>query len=119
MRLVLACAFVFAAFAQSVHSRELEHAVCSDHGELIHVGAFGHDHGQPLTVAGQTDGHTGEEEHEHCAMVVASRETLPVEASLTPATTAPPLARTIDRHCTPIVGVATYRIAPKNSPPLA
>lgn len=115
--LTLALAFVSAVFAQSVHSPDLEHAVCSDHGELIHVGAAGHDHAPAVTVLGESDTQDAEEEHEHCAIVTASRDT--TVSDRTPTVT--PLAEfgvgVVHPQLSTRDSGARYLIAPKNSPP--
>lgn len=123
--LTLCLAFLFAGEAVvAIAHRAERHVRCSEHGELIHVGAADPsavDRVDP-TPDSSTDldraPPTGEPEHEHCFILGMSRERLAPSACAHTVPAAAPIAVAAASSAeAPPARRAVYRIAPKNSPP--
>jgi hypothetical protein len=120
-----------AQLAIVTHAALVEHVRCPIHGDLIHPGESHehHDlHAAHAPKAAPVDDRDAAaplderdaEEHEHCIVLGHRREAAPGIAPLDGETResewlAPPAPASVPR-ASPI---ARYRIAPKNSPPLA
>jgi len=118
--LMVGIALLWGVLATSGHSRYIQHAVCGDHGELIHVRLGGSDEGTTTPHVIKRKRATGGEEHEHCGLHAASRETLVSElASTSHVLPAAAISATIPVSSRRACGADAYRLAPKNSPPSA
>lgn len=116
----LAVVFLAAQLSAFEHRLRVQHAVCAEHGEEIHVEAepsraqtAAFDEVSPRAVA-------PEHGHDHCSALLARREDLALVAG---PVVALPEGRTIERAARPArvasasSSVALLRLAPKNSPP--
>lgn len=111
-----------------LHLAAGKHAVCAEHGELVHVDshAAGPEHGSdhdPLGDHALTDDPAGpveSDEHDHCSIAVTRAEAafcphvFVLRAPRPPVVVSQPAAPV---ECIRTPGIATYLIAPKQSPP--
>lgn len=120
--LALVCAFLLAQLAGFVHLALERHAVCAEHGELLHVAdsasssaAAGH---QERTGPSLADGSSGDA-HAHCDVLPAVQPKQSV-ATGAPARSIEPLASAWNRAAPLAVAhaaVPLLLLAPKQSPP--
>lgn len=121
-----------------VHFLLVEHVVCPEHGELVHVDQLGahprsgkahpgepglhadhgtEDDGHPtLRSVSAEDGH----EHDHCAVRSERRETFalpPADLSSVVGIAAAPLIGALVARSEPAQSIPLLFLAPKNSPP--
>jgi hypothetical protein len=112
-----------AQLAIVAHAGLVEHVRCPLHGDLVHPGS-NHEHhehrspGDAPSAVPVDEHHAGE--HEHCAVLAHRREAPPAVAPLDVASgelgwLGPPALRSVVRAAP----VALFRLAPKNSPPVA
>jgi len=113
-----ALVFVATSLLSSAHEAAVQHVVCAAHGELSHVSlaAVG---GPVRDAAVRPGGSAALDEHDHCVLASAMRESK--AAPRAPAIAAAPIATPAPRG--PAIAVAAprttplYRSAPKTSPP--
>jgi hypothetical protein len=111
--------------SESLHTVFVPHAICAEHGEVVHVQAAHEAFNGPRATDSApslgTDGVAPEAGHEHCPVVAASsRRTAQrgnAEALLLPAAIANDEAR-IDRVVRPSTSIGLVLLAPKTSPPI-
>ena len=122
----VAAAFLFLAstFANLHHFLPLTHAVCNEHGGLVHVQPGGFDAARSAPAGGPAVVHGGRApgtvtSHEHCASAVAAHaRSLPQpHAGVTPVPTPEPLAWRETQQIRRPATTPCYRVAPKQSPP--
>ncbi|HET9993185.1 MAG TPA: hypothetical protein VFQ65_31835 [Kofleriaceae bacterium] len=105
-----------------MQSREaaMVHVRCAEHGQLVHVRSAGPDHvaAAPVGTAVVALPSSGDaaSDHDHCALIGANHCVQLAAAALVTSTAlaiAPDMAPELVSYSTR----ATFRIAPKNSPP--
>lgn len=104
------------------------HELCREHGELVHAGdEHAHEADAPATASSESGAEHGirsaaagaEHDHEHCALA-GSRSDLtiaPAQAGVQPAAPGAPTAIPVAASA-PRASGASYRLAPKQSPPV-
>ena len=116
---------VISQFGALLHLSLAKHAVCPEHGELVHVDVHGLE-----AQAAPSDERPGaydpagpirSDEHDHCAVAVIRDE--PGICPKAFVLRAPPAGAVASSVATPVEcvrtpGVATYLLAPKQSPPV-
>jgi hypothetical protein len=118
----LAAAVALGPSAKYAHFARVEHAVCAEHGELVHVESTGtrvhagHTAAPHVDPAPNAEG--GEHEHRHCGLATQERPHGARAADCAHA--GDPAAdedatRSVVRDAVP--RRALYRLAPKTSPP--
>lgn len=111
----VACVFGLAGLSAFVHRAVVEHEVCGEHGELVHVGEHA---AEPGTPGAPRPG--DEDEHEHCQLGQATDPAIGLD--LAPAVAVAP-ASPLPRLAAPVRGPpirsVLLRLAPKTSPPRA
>jgi hypothetical protein len=126
--LALIALLFFAGIADSIHESQAAHAICPEHGEIIHVATrtqpaptahlHAHDCGQPLVLPGAPDA----EHHDHCVLwsfVRASSVALMSRAAPSLWIEEPIVARAPERETIRRDGVPLLLLAPKHSPPVS
>jgi hypothetical protein len=114
---LLVASFLVAQLIALIHQSGAEHAVCPEHGELIHgrvvagawSGPAAEAHGSPAAP---------KDDHDVCELVIASHDRLQPAAAEAVADAPPAAARErlqSGRRLAPTLAV--YRTAPKTSPP--
>lgn len=119
LTVVVAVLFVWGEFAHFAHFASVRHRVCAEHGEIEDVAAHPCTD-RPIVPADDYVGPSpsGDQEHEHCALIDKNRD---MRAPWSPATRvcfAKVEVRDIPRCVAPaFAGFPRYRLAPKHSPP--
>ncbi len=118
--------FVIGSIASSLHMALVRHAVCAEHGEVVHVAPAApgpacdsalHEHNSFRWSS--TPGDSGDE-HDHCPVAVQARER---DVAWTPARVVverhcPLLVRTCAPNHAPVPTLSRLFLAPKHSPPV-
>lgn len=120
----LAFSVVFSTYGMLKDRTEHLHAICPEHGEIIHVHAdhaHSADHADTALTAAVAASEPSHEEHLHCAWSAARRTDLRdgAEATALFGRVAGDSAPLPAQSRAAVVAVATYRLAPKTSPPAA
>lgn len=113
----LGVVFLAVQWSGFMHRLEVQHAVCAEHGEAVHVS------GRPATATASgplldpVPG-AGLDGHDHCAWAFAGRGEIPVGSVVraVPAATGSPPVGWSQRHAPP-PQVRPLELAPKASPP--
>ena len=128
----LASLLVVANLLSFWHQATVAHARCAEHGEIVHAGHAGAGElarDERIAARGEA-GHADEltsrswalegDEHDHCQVCPATRESLRLSRPVTPS--APLAAVAVAVALAPVSidasGVDVVRIAPKTSPPV-
>jgi hypothetical protein len=115
--------FIASTFAHLQHFLPLTHAVCDQHGELVHVepgaGPRSTPHAAGLATVHATRSATSIRGHEHCAWAPAAhgRSLVPQPGAAIPIPTPTPSPPTAIQQAAWPVSIPCHRVAPKQSPP--
>ncbi|GAB4536768.1 MAG: hypothetical protein Tsb0020_51500 [Haliangiales bacterium] len=127
---MLALVFLAGQLGGLAHETTFVHSYCAEHGERVHSDV--HELAKHSAAAGELRAHrdqqrvsdrddpSGDPEHEHCPLSIASRE--PAAVAHTPSVTAaaaPARVATWPAQAATDARIAGYRLAPKTSPPAA
>lgn len=117
--LLVACAVLAAQVAGLAHLILERHAVCSEHGEVVHATDPAKETQPP--AGGAPRAPQGKHGHEHCAIVLLGEKRValvePAPAAPAPAVLDAP--RPSEAPRAPFTRLALYRLAPSHSPPAA
>jgi hypothetical protein len=127
-RRILAAAAVALFFASGLanlhHFQPLTHAVCSEHGKLVHIQPAAFSAGSATrsayTTAVESAGAAATMRgHDHCPMAAAAhaRATAQPHPHIAPAPCAPVAATFVSEQALRPAVIPPYRVAPKQSPP--
>ena len=105
------------------HAALVRHAVCAEHGEPVHAGSAGA--GAAVTTADRhavvpaDSAAAAPDEHDHCKLLAGTSRIAPRERGLATRLSTTGDAGVAARDTIVPPSVARFRLAPKNSPPVA
>jgi predicted cobalt transporter CbtA len=118
--------FVIGSIASSLHMALVRHAVCAEHGEVVHVAPAApapgcdsalHEHDSRQWSSTPSD---SSDAHDHCPVALQARERglawTPTRAVVQKH--GPPLVRTCAPSYAPVPTLSRLFFAPKHSPPV-
>ena len=123
--IAVALIFVGGQLGTLVHNAFVQHRLCAEHNTLEH-GDSDHDHPAAALAASDDDSQTSfrlagaqsDSAHDHCGLTTVTR-TSACQTAVSCELAGPPwrqLSRAFPSR-TMVIGQATYRLAPKQSPP--
>jgi hypothetical protein len=120
--IALATLFVVAQASTFVHQLEVQHAICAEHGEIVHVEGGGSNAAVEVGLDREVRSAPSVSQdhgHDHCLVTLPRREDFldQVPADGLIVRRAEPQPVVVDRAVVALTGIELLLLAPKSSPP--